>query len=703
MSVPLWQNILMWAFAAAMAIATSVLLKWTVRARDNKSPLDMPFILFILITMLAMVVSAVGYLSFPSTGLLLDLILINMFVMTGGLLPIFLFFSLRLPQNQGTSNPAGPSSELAETTPMRSLQGHRGLLVPLVATLVLLNEFFMGWALVIASGAGADLANPLALFSSVVNSYWFVFTMSAEMLLTTYLLRNEIGKSFVYIVAFQSLIMLFSPPAINESGWIGVSVIAASALMTVLFIYIFEFMARNSSIDQNFASYIFRLLGIYGLMMAGLFVWELYGSGIAFSVSIVVEMLVYFSLVLNRNYKAGTVKKSWLLDAKWTLAVVTMIFVAEYFMGGLLDAQIYGRDTFLQSLHTAPISGSILTAAGAALYDFIVWFGSVTASVWFLIMMGIEMGALIVFKIKLARELETKIRLVLVILAYSIYTIFLPSFIISGSLLPKIPFLGWSMGVGTSGPFEPALLLAIGGTYLISGVLSFLFGGRQMCSMFCTAALMYQGTFYDKMKTFNRTSGVAKKFLTTRLSKLYGVIFSLVWASIFASVAISYLDSIGILNLSIFGSDPAAFTYLFYFSFLWYIAFVTIPFVGTYSCVSMGFCHWGTFNQLVGRLGFFKLKVKDTSTCVNCPTKDCALACPVGLTNLPSEFIRKGEMKSHKCIGVGDCVSSCPYENIQFHDIRHWVKSKTKPKEIGQQLVQLSGMAKLQSEKHDER
>jgi polyferredoxin len=342
------------------------------------------------------------------------------------------------------------------------------------------------------------------------------------------------------------------------------------------------------------------------------------------------------------------------------------------------------------------MTGNVLAIIEATLYDFLVWFGTVTASVWFLIMMGIEMGALVAFKIGTARELETKIRLALVILAYAIYAILLPSFLIPSATLPYVPFVGWSMGVGTGGPVAPVLLAAILGTYLITGVLSFLFGARQTCSLFCTAAMMYQGTFYDKMKTFNRSSKIGRKFLTSRMSNLYRSIFSIVWVSLFVAIAISYLDSIGILNLSIFGSDPTQFLYFFYFNFLWYIAFITIPFVGTYACVSMGWCHIGLFNQFVSRFGFFKLKVKSTDTCRNCPTMDCALACPVGLTNLPGSFIAKGEFKSHKCIGVGDCVTACPYENIQFHDIRHWVRGKfSKHKQIDSRmnLIQLKSRA----------
>jgi polyferredoxin len=426
-------------------------------------------------------------------------------------------------------------------------------------------------------------------------------------------------------------------------------------------------------------------------MMAGLFAWKIFQNGALFSASIVIEMIAYFLLILNSKAKTGDKRKSWLLDAKWTLGVTSMIFISEYFMGGLLDVQIYGRQAFLSGISLAPLVGNALSVLGALLYNGLVWFGAVTGSPWFLIMMGIEMGALVVFKIRTVRELETKIRLVMVILAYAIYAILLPYFLIPNGVLVGLPFIGWSMGVGTAGPVAPVLLTAIIGTYLVSGVLSFLFGARQVCSVFCTAALMYQGTFYDKMKSYNRSSKIARKFLTSRLSNLYRLIFSVVWVSLFAAVAVSYLDSIDILHFSIFGSDPTEFLYLFYFDFLWYIIFITIPFVGTYACVSMGWCHWGTFNQLVSRLGFFRLKVKSSNTCVNCKTRDCASACPVGLTDLPGKFISSGQFKSHKCIGVGDCASSCPYQNIELHDIRHWVSGKLgrKPLDAGTNLVQI--------------
>jgi len=285
------------------------------------------------------------------------------------------------------------------------------------------------------------------------------------------------------------------------------------------------------------------------------------------------------------------------------------------------------------------------------------------------------MGSLVVFKIKYARELETKIRLLMVIGAYALYTLFFPVFVFS-STLPNIPWLGWSMGLGTAGALAPDVILVILATYLISGGISFFFGSRNVCSLFCTAALMYQGTTYDSMSSFNRTSKIGRHNLTSRIPGTYKLVVSIVWVSLLGGAALSYLTSVGVINVSIFGADPSYFFYIFYFDILWYLLWIMIPFMGTYACVTTGMCGWGSFNQLVSRLGMFRLKVKDSNTCINCKTKDCAKVCPVGLTDLPGAFIDKGEFRSFKCIGVGDCVSACPYENEYFFDARNWVRQK---------------------------
>ena len=122
---------------------------------------------------------------------------------------------------------------------------------------------------------------------------------------------------------------------------------------------------------------------------------------------------------------------------------------------------------------------------------------------------------------------------------------------------------------------------------------------------------MYQGTAIDAMNSFNKTSRLARRLLTNKISSIYKVTAAPVWISLLAAAVISYLTSVGILDISVYGMDAAFFLYLFYFGFLWYVLWMLIPFVGTYACVSTGMCGWGTFNQCISRVGLFKLKVTD--------------------------------------------------------------------------------------------
>jgi polyferredoxin len=662
----------LWALAASMALVTAWVLKYVANA---DRALDYAIALFVLAMMAAMFGGALIYLNKPGVNSLELAVWMNMGVMSVGSIPIFnivIRTALDKP-NQGVQY-------------FSISQQRLWLVKAFVITLVVLNESLMGWALLVASNTGLTVvqvgSSIEGAFSNVTNSYWFLFSMSLEMGLSVYMLRKWFSKGVFAILVSQSLIMFLSPTAINSGVWHTASVWASSVAMIGLFVFIFEYLYRHKSLNLNVANYLLRLFFVYGAMMAGLFLWELTSNGFLFALSVIAEMGLYFELVLSHSRfsdlnaskfnKPPT--KSWLLDPIWTFGLLVSMFIAEFFMGGLLDVQAGGQ-AFLNSIHTTPVAGSVLSQLGAAFYNFVQVFSSVTNSVWFYVMMGAEMGVLVLFKLRSTRELETKIRLILLVLAYAFYTVFFPYFYFGGNT-SKIPFMGWSMGIGTGGAFAPALMLAIGGTYAISGFLSFLFGGRQMCSVFCTAPLMYQGTTYDSMKTFNRSSKLGRKLLTSRMNNIYLVTTTLTWVSLIVVSLVSYLDSVGRLNLTVFGSDPSVFLYNFYFNFLWYIIFISMPFVGNYACVTTGYCHWGSFNRLVGRLGFFRLKVRDKEVCRKCPTKDCAKACPVGLTDMPGHFITKGEFRSQKCCGVGDCVGACPYGNMYFYDVRDWLREK---------------------------
>jgi polyferredoxin len=309
------------------------------------------------------------------------------------------------------------------------------------------------------------------------------------------------------------------------------------------------------------------------------------------------------------------------------------------------------------------------------IWNVISYFVSITGSQWILVIFGSFFTPLVIHKILTLKSRGNKVRLILMFLAYWIYSTYLPNFSPVSSIFPYIPY-SWFNGFGTFGPLAPSLLIGALGTYAVTAVLSFLFGSRQICSVTCTAPFMLQGTVIGDMKIFNRTTKVGKKMLTSRLSAWYKIITSLTWGMLLIFAVLSLLDQLGYINFYILGNDPTVFYAVLYFNLLWYVQFLLIPFVGNYSCVNMGICTWGSFNQFFGRLGFFKLKVKDPQTCLNCRTVDCAKACPVGITDMRASFLRKGELKSFKCIGAGECVEACPHDNIFIYDVRNWLREK---------------------------
>ncbi len=660
-------EIILWPLAALMVLFIAATVKWSSKMRER---VGFSFVIFVLSMMASMIGSLAIYVDSPGVVSVEYAAALNFTVMMAGIGAII--YSFITPRSGSTQEAHAVSPRGSRTVSAYRLT---------VISLVLLNEVLMGWAFSMISDplfprvGLSSSTSIISLLDLSVNSYWFTFTMAAEMVVSLVYFRRQLPAEMKTLVAVQSVIMFLLPTALTGFNGSAFGVYAGSVMMIVLFIYVFDYLYKNRNLTTAISNYLVLLLGIYVLMMASLFYWSAGGSLLPLTLSVMAEMVLYFGSILNSDAFYQKHDTVWLKRPGWTFTLMSFVFAGEYFMAALLDVEFYGVP-FLSGAHTAVIGHNLVTAIPASLFDFVQYVGLVTGSIWFYIMMGAEMGTLVVFQIKKVRQLETKVRLILVVVAYSVYSVLIPFVLLPEPGLSRIPFLGWSMGVGTSGAFAPALLIAMAGTYLISGTLSFLFGGRQVCSMFCTAALMYQGTFYDSMKEFGRSSTLARKLRRNVMSKLYMVTASVVWSSIFVAVLLSYLDSIGFVHISLFGVDPVVFAYIFYFNFLWYVIFISIPFVGTYGCVTTGLCHWGMFNQFIGRLGLWKLRVKDTMSCVTCKTKDCVAACPVGLTAMPGNFISKGEFKSYKCIGVGECASACPVDNIFFYDARNWFRDR---------------------------
>jgi polyferredoxin len=656
--------------ASAMAVFTALVIRWAVEA---KFPLQVAGIVFLLVMMAAMFGGAVVYFLHPGTaGLVEGLWLAAGLMSVAAFIPFFAF----LRTAQASVDPAFE----AAPTPVRK----GALYGAMIAGLVLANEFLMGWAFNLAAGARfAGLAGGTGAWAgniaAVIDSPWFLFTMAGEMALTAFLLRSRLDRPFVTVVGFQAALMFLSPPALDSSAWREVTILLGSGLMIVLFVYLMEHIYRQKEINRTYSTYLVRVIAVYGAMMAGLFLWAVYAQPVLFAAAIVLEMIVYLDAVARPDRFSNADRMAWQLNARWAFQLLAYIFVAELFMGALLDLQIQPA-VFAGAWPALALSGPPMVVLENAVSNGFWFFALIAGSTWFLVMMGAEMGALVVFKFREVRQRETKVRLVLMMACYGLFVVFFPSIYYS-AVFPnwasgtQVPVLGWSMGLG-SAPIVPSLFAVILVSYAATGILSTLFGRRVICSVFCSAPLMYQGTTIDAMKSFNRSSPLARKYLSSRFSSLYSTTTAVVLVALVGTSFLSYFDQIGRLNITVGGADPSVFLFVFSFGVLWYVMFVTIPYTGNYNCVTMGWCYTGTIAQAFQKIGFFKLKVKDQQVCRDCTTLDCAKSCPVGLVDMPGHFRTKGEFRSSKCCGVGNCVGACPYGNLYIHDIRHWLRGK---------------------------
>ncbi len=656
---------LMAVLAAGMAASTAGLIKWAATARTT---LRAGTVLFLFLMMVAMIGGALVYFLQPSTGRLIAGFWIASALMSVSVIVIFYAFLLELRREE-EGRPAVPRGP------------NPGYLAAILG-LVLLNELLMGWTFGLAAGTLSEAASSGAagLFDAIVASPWFLFTMAGEMLLTAWLLRDRLPKPVGIVLFVQAAIMVLSPPALAGGYWPEFAVLAGSAAMIGLVIYVMEFIYRHRQLTPAFAAYLVRLLAIYAAMMAGLYLWLAYGSVLLFGIAVVGEMVLFFETVLRPEPYSAPASVPWQLRPGWTFALLGTIFVAELFMGALLDLRI-SPATFAGALVPLPMAGGVATLLYNAVYNGFWFVAGTTASTGFLGMMGVEMGALVYFKFRETRELETRIRLLLVLGMYAGFAVFFPS-VYWAAVFPNapagatVPVLGWSMGIGSEA-LAVGALGAVAITYAVTGAASALFGRRAICGTFCTAALMYQGTTLDSMKSFHRTSPVGQKYLGSRLKTAYYVTSGTVLGGLLLASTASLLNSAGVWHVRVLGSDPTVFLFALSFSVLWYVTFVAVPYLGSYNCVTLGYCYTGTIAQAFHRIGFYKLKVDSPEVCRRCTTLDCAKACPIGLVDMPGHFRTKGEFRSSKCCGVGDCLGACPYGNLYIYDVRHWLRERT--------------------------
>jgi polyferredoxin len=661
-------GILLGLVALVMAVPTAYLVRLSVEARTRAQAW---VTLFLLAMMGEMWVGVALYARTPSPASA-----VGGLAATGALMAAtvaVLFAALIWSRRNRTSGPVGREGPVVEPA-----RGYRILAVGIV----LLSEGLMAYAFQLATATpflASGFGGVVGTLASVVVSPWFVFPMGLEMGLATALLWSRLSRPMRVIFPVQAAIMLLTPTAVASPTWLTASILLGSAAMIAVIVYAMEHIYRHREIPVALGGYLLQLLAAYALMMAGLLLWLVYGTPVWLAASIVVEMVVYFGAVLTSDRFRSDERFSWQLRPSWAFALLALVFVGELFMGAVLDLQLQPAQ-FAGAFFALPLAGPPGVAVAHAVSDGFWFFADVAGSTWFLAMMGVEMGVLVLFKMRETRQLETRVRLGLMLGSYAAFATFFPS-VYYASLFPHaptgaaVPVLGWSMGIG-SAPIGPSVFAVIFLTYAITGSLVILFGRRVICSVFCTAPMMYQGTTLDAMKSFNRTSPVGRKYLGSRFSSAYTVTSTVTMGALVVASFLSYFDQLGTIDVTVGGVDPTAFLFALSFGVLWFVMFVTIPYTGNYNCVTMGWCYTGTIAQAFQKVSFYKLKVHSKDVCKACTTLDCAKHCPVGLVDMPGHFRTKGEFRSTKCCGVGDCVEVCPYGNLYIHDVRHWLRRR---------------------------
>ncbi len=659
--------LLLASLAAGMAAITAYLVRWAAEARTVSAG---AVVLFLIGMMIAMLAGALLYYRSPGRTGLVDGLWLASGVMSLSVFPVVTIFL-----KETTARVRAGAAYVAPVL------RRRWAFALAVVGLVLLNELLMGYTFGRAAGAipavsGGTLLGNLAL---AVNSPWFLLPMALEMGLSVLLLRDLLPASLRGLLLAQAGLMALAPTAFSGTGAVRAATVLGSAVMIVVVIVVMEHLYRHPAIETARAAYIAGLFGAYAAMMAGLYVWLTGGGGFLFAGSVLLEMALFFEVALLPERFGREERFTWQLEPEWTFALLSGIFLAELFMGAVLDLAVEPA-AYAGVFPALPLTGSLATALSNAASNGFWFLADVTGSTWFLAMMGVEMGALVAFKMREVRQRETKVRMGLMLACYAAFAVFFPSLYYS-TLFPNaptgtaVPFLGWSMGIG-SAPLAPSVFTVLIVTYAVTGALALLFGRRAICSVFCTAAVMYQGTTIDRMKSFNRTSRIGHKYLGSRFSRAYSVTTGAVMAGLIGASGLSYLDSIGRLNVTVGGTDPTVFLFALSFGVLWYVTFVSIPYVGNYNCVTLGYCYTGTIASAFQKIGFFSLKVRDKKICQACTTIDCAKSCPVGLVDMPGHFRTKGVFRSTKCCGVGSCADACPYGNLYLFDVRHWIAER---------------------------
>lgn len=247
------------------------------------------YVLYFLVMMVSM--SAVGgvyILNTALTGLNEGLVLGNV-IMVPGVFAI-LWYASKHPSDSG------------RVSNIRSMNLERWTLV----FFVLLNEFVMGWAFVLASGtsplfgSGYLLTTITLTLDHVAGSDWFLFTLAFEIIFSIVMLREFLSRDFVTVAILQSLALFFAPTAMQGKVWGEICILGDIAILMGIIILSYPQFTKGQPATENFRRYLKILIVLDSLAVAGTLVWAATGNPIILLPSLVAETVLYFYAILER-------------------------------------------------------------------------------------------------------------------------------------------------------------------------------------------------------------------------------------------------------------------------------------------------------------------------------------------------------------------------------------------------------------------
>lgn len=555
------------------------------------------------------------------------------------------------------------------------------------ALLYVWNEISMGTLLYTIGFSAPErlafsgTAGVMGYFTSGVNSYLFVIPMVSEMLFILFYFKET---KFIRLI-FASLIAMAAttPSMLNDHNFTTIFTVLFTGVMIVFMIIFFEWIAnRRNTITQFEMRKLTTLFLIFTVMSTGVFFGSLFSSPyyiawLIYGIGMIAGMQFYFQTALTSQKSEKRI--GWAKHPRFLFFVLLFSFISEFFVASAImyltqSPRPAGFQAFIA--YSSMLGGVNSSSIPAIALDLPYLVGAVTNSYVFLTIMGLEMGSLVVLRMKKLQWKEKRVNLAMALVAYSLYTIFWPNFG-NESLYSVIPI--WA-NAGSLGPMYPYIIAALLGSYALYAVLALLFGRRSYCSTLCPSAVMYGGTLGQQMISYNYGSKISKANIGSKFRAAIYPFISVSWVLMMVLSLLSYLTVGQGSNYNVYGIDPIVFFSFFVWNFMWYLFFIAIPFIGMSPCRRYGWCTTGTFVGFFSKIGLFKLKVRSPDTCVTCPTKDCVAACEVGLGDLPGQFIKQGFFKSSKCVGAGSCIEACPYDNIYYYDIRNVIKEKRERK-----------------------